>query len=46
LDTAPMSLPMTCMAECSPFTMPTMIDQGPPATPTVSQVLSEFGSFP
>ena len=50
----PMSLPLTTdcswMAECSPLTvpapMPTIIDQGPPATPTVSQVLSEFGSFP
>ena len=52
-----MSLPMTTdcswmMTECSPLSVPalmpttTMIDQGPPATPTVSQVLSEFGSFP
>lgn len=45
MDTT-MSLPVTCMADGSPFTMPAMIDQGPPATPTVSQVLSEFGSFP
>lgn len=44
LDTTPMSLPVTCVSEYSPYTMPAVIDQGPPATPTVSQVLSEFGS--
>ena len=35
--------------ECSPLTvnatMPTVIDQGPPATPTVMQFLSECGLF-
>ena len=49
MDT-PMSLPVT--TDCTwmapltvPDPMPTVVDQGPPATPTVSQVLSEWG-FP